>query len=143
MPACPVCCTPLKTLRQREGLFYQCPGCGGRAVTIPQIRRVAGDRFATGLLRQINAQTVSGNHPCPFCGRAMREFHSSAPPLELDACKPCGVVWFDPHEFEAVPEGAVASVNELHLRGAESFGTHRLEQMKRWSDDSGPPEETW
>ncbi|HEX5218243.1 MAG TPA: rhomboid family intramembrane serine protease [Verrucomicrobiae bacterium] len=143
MPTCPICQTPLKTHRQREGLFYQCPGCGGRAVTIPQLRRVAGDRFATGLLRQINTQTTDGIHPCPFCSRAMRMFHSSAPPLELDACKPCGVVWFDPHEFEIVPEGAVASVNELQLRGAEAFGLHRVEQMKRWNGDSDPPEETW
>ena len=134
---------PLKTHRQSEGLFYECTGCGGRAVTIPQIRRVAGDCFTTSLLRQINTQTLNGTHSCPFCNRTMRQFRSSAPPLELDACKPCGVVWFDPHEFEAVPEGAVASVHELQLRGAESLGTHRLEQLKRWNGDQHPPEETW
>lgn len=112
-------------------------------MTIPQIRRVAGDRFATAVLRQINSQTINGTHCCPFCNRTMRQFLSSVPPLELDACKPCGVVWFDPHEFEAVPEGAVASVNELQLRGAESFGKHQLEQMSRGSGDADLPEEAW
>ncbi len=55
MPACPNCAAELNTVRQREGLFFQCPTCHGRAVTFPQIRRVAGDRFVSRLLRQINA----------------------------------------------------------------------------------------
>jgi len=73
----------------------------------------------------------------------MRQFRSSVLPLELDACKPCGVVWFDPHEFQTIPEGTVASVNELQLQAAETLGLHRIEQTKRWNGDSDAPEETW
>ncbi|MCW5557734.1 MAG: hypothetical protein KIT22_07875 [Verrucomicrobiae bacterium] len=80
----------MSTQRQREGLFYLCPGCHGRAVTLPQIRRVTGDAYATGLLRQINRDSQEGERPCPFCSRRMRAFHSLEPPLELDACKACG-----------------------------------------------------
>src|SRR6266567_5337926 len=139
MPTCPNCATPLNTIRQREGLFYLCPTCEGRAVTMPQIRRVAGDRFVTSLLRQINANSFFGHRPCPFCGQRMRQFNSAVPPLELDACKPCGAVWFDPQEFETVPEGAVESPNEMNQRAAEAIARHRLEQMQeRGVTDSGP-----
>jgi len=47
MPACPTCATPLVTMRQRDGLFFHCPTCNGRAVTLPQIRRAAGERLVT------------------------------------------------------------------------------------------------
>lgn len=143
MPDCPRCHSSLNTLRQREGLFYLCPGCDGRAVTLPQIRRVAGDQFATSLLRQINRNSQPGDCACPFCARPMRLFHSDDPVLELDACKTCGAVWFDPQEFETVPEGAVPSVHELHLRGLETMAQHRLERLKEQHAHDEHPDETW
>ena len=51
MPICPICFKPLATTRQREGLFYLCTSCDGRAVTISQIRHVLGEKVATKLLR--------------------------------------------------------------------------------------------
>lgn len=73
----------------------------------------------------------------------MRVLHSTEPPLELDACKSCGVVWFDPHEFETVPERAVASEHELHLRGLEVLAKHRLEQIKTQTPVDEGPEDNW
>ena len=143
MPACPTCLMPLKTMRQREGLYFLCPICAGRAVTIPQIRRVAGDRFTTTLLREINSNEQFGERPCPFCTRRMRQFQSQLPPLELDACKPCGVVWFDPQEFEAVPEGATESPDSARLRGIEAQAMWQLEQRKERGITEDGPDETW
>lgn len=143
MPDCPNCQVPLITMRQRNGLFYQCPNCGGRAVTLPQIRRVAGDRFATNLIRQINTNRSIGERCCPFCPRPMRVFDSAQPPLELDACKSCATVWFDRQEFEAVPEKAVPSTNELRLAAAEAFGRHRIEQASTAAGSQDYPDEAW
>jgi len=143
MPACPNCASELHTIRQREGLLFLCPACHARAVTLPQIRRVAGDRFATRLLRQINANQHFGNRPCPFCTQQMRLFHSEEPPLELDACKTCGIVWFDSLEFEAVPEGAVESPDAARLRGIEAEATWRLEQSKERGLTEEAPDESW
>lgn len=113
-------------------------------MTIPQIRRVAGDRFATSLLRQINANQYFGERPCPFCGQRMRLFNSQEPALELDACKPCGAVWFDPQEFEAVPESAIESTNEVRLRGAEAIGLYKAQQIAERARDEDPmPDEGW
>ena len=143
MPDCPQCRTPLNTIRQREGIFYLCPACNGRAVTVPQIRRVAGDRFATSLLRQINRTVHLSERPCPFCRESMRMFFSPDPPLELDACKPCGVVWFDPQEFEAVPEGAVESSDEVTMRGAEAIANYQIERMKQQQAAEAEPDAEW
>ncbi len=114
-------------------------------MTLPQIRRVAGDRFATSLLRQINGNQHFGQQRCPFCNQQMRVFQSSAPVMELDACKSCGLVWFDPAEYEAVPEGAVTSdAHVLDVRGREALATYRLEQVARASgagDES--PDAEW
>src|SRR6266851_3790881 len=129
MPACPVCQTPLRTVRQREGIYFSCNACRGRAVTVPQVRRVAGDRFATQLLRQINRATESSARRCPFCGGLMKQFTVPAPPLTLDSCRPCGVVWFDPSEFETVPEGALESIEELQLRGREAPALEKIRQI--------------
>ena len=143
MPVCPNCAAELNTVRQREGLFFECPTCHGRAVTIPQIRRVAGDRFATSLLRQINANQNFGGRACAFCTRPMRLFHSEEPPLELDACKACGVVWFDPQEFETVPEGFLESSEAARLRGVEADAKWRLERLQERDNTDAGPDEAW
>ncbi|MGH7980203.1 MAG: hypothetical protein ACREE6_12585 [Limisphaerales bacterium] len=46
MANCPTCKVDLQTVRQRDGIYYFCSQCNGRAVTAPQIRRMTGDRFA-------------------------------------------------------------------------------------------------
>lgn len=143
MPVCPNCATSLSTVRQREGLFYLCPNCEGRAVTFPQIRRVAGDRFASSLLKQINTNSQLSERPCPFCTQRMRQFSSALPPLQLDACKSCGAVWFDPQEFEAVPAGVNESPEEARLRGIEAQAMARLEQIKPKGLSDDGPDETW
>ena len=143
MPACPSCLTPLKTMRQREGLYFLCPVCAGRAVTIPQIRRVAGDRFAKAVLREINSNEQTGERPCPFCTRRMRLFHSPEPKLELDACKLCGVVWFDPQEFEAVPASLEESVEATQLRGIETQAAWKLEREREDRLLHEGPDEEW
>lgn len=143
MPLCPHCRTGLRTVRQREGLFYYCPICHGRAVTLPQIRRVAGDRCATSLLRRINQSTGPGGAHCPFCAMAMRRVFAAEPPLELDSCKPCGVVWFDANEFETLPEGAIESPDAARLRGIEVLATHKLEAMKPQGVTDDAPDADW
>src|SRR5205823_12880130 len=124
MPFCPVCVTPLRTIRQREGIYFLCDQCSGRAVTVPQIRRVAGDAFATKLLRKINTATQIGDRRCPFCTRIMSRVGTDNPVLELDACKPCNLIWFDPQEFETIPEPVVESPAELPLRAREAIALY-------------------
>jgi membrane associated rhomboid family serine protease len=133
----------LQTVRQREGIFYLCPGCDGRAVTVPQIRRAAGDRVATSLLRQINRTLQPSARGCPFCTSPMRLIQSDSPILELDACRPCGVVWFDPQEFEQLPEGAIESTDSMQLRAIEAQATSQIERERREYAGDDEPDSNW
>ncbi|HWC58256.1 MAG TPA: rhomboid family intramembrane serine protease [Verrucomicrobiae bacterium] len=146
MPLCPSCKVDLITVRQREGIYFACDQCGGRAVTVPQTRRTIGERLTQELLRKIRNTTSLCERTCPYCDKPMLQFYWQDPPLQLEACKPCNLVWFDAQEFEALPEHAIESVHEAQLRAAEALGTHRIEEMKkrdRAADSEDAPDETW
>ena len=130
MPACPICAKPLDTVRQREGLFYFCPVCNGRALTIPQVRRVLGDRLAAKLLRLIKLSRRESERSCPFCAKRMLVVSAQEPAMELDACRPCGVVWFDAPTYEALPEGTVETTASLALQATEIIAEIRLKELK-------------
>jgi len=130
MPACPICSEWLETVRQREGLFYLCPICNGRALTIPQVRRVLGDRLATKLLRLMKLSRRASERSCPFCAGRMRVISAAEPSLELDACQACSVVWFDAPTYEALPEGSVETTASLALQATEIVAEIRLKELK-------------
>jgi membrane associated rhomboid family serine protease len=73
----------------------------------------------------------------------MLQFAVENPPLQLDACRPCNLVWFDAQEFEAIPEKPLESVNEAHMRAAEAVAMHKIEQMKEQEGIEGEPDESW
>lgn len=110
---------------------------------MPQIRRTAGDYVATSLLRQINRATQQAGLPCPFCTRSLCRVVSLEPALELDTCRTCGVVWFDPHEIEALPEGVIESSDAMRLRGAEVLALHRLQVQREHDEATSEPDEEW
>jgi len=143
MPLCPSCLTPLKTIRRREGIYFLCEECSGRAVTVPQIRRVAGDVFATALLRKINTTTQAGERHCPFCRRRMVRFCLDGPLLELDACRPCNLVWFDPTEFENLPERREEKPHELPQRAKEALALYQVKEMERRLVEDPTPDAAW
>jgi Zn-finger nucleic acid-binding protein len=104
MPNCPDCGSELRTMKHEGGLFFLCDQCGGRAATIPQVRREVGERYVTLLLHEIDRAAMVTSRKCPFCTLPMREFRNLETALVLDTCKGCRVVWFDAHEFEAASE---------------------------------------
>jgi len=136
--------TPLRTVRQRDGIFFLCDQCEGRALSFPQVRRIAGDRYVSKLVRQVNTTHSFGNRTCPFCNQWMLRFTTQQPPpLQLDACKPCGMLWFDRETFKAVPEGVIESVDGAQLRACEAMGVHKVEQLKEKDVSESPPDEAW
>jgi Zn-finger nucleic acid-binding protein len=130
MPLCPICNQPLDIQRQREGSFYSCAKCGGRALTIPQIRRVAGDRLGAKLVRLLSLSPRQCDHPCPFCRERMVSVSLAEPPLAVEGCRPCNAVWFDAPTYETLPEGIGESTNALSLLATEIFAENKLKELK-------------
>jgi Zn-finger nucleic acid-binding protein len=131
MPECPICKAPLETARQREGVFYPCRTCGGRAVTVSQIRHVLGERVAIKLLRLMKLSARPSPRPCPFCSKAMWVVNSQEPRLELEACKSCNAVWFDAPTYESLPELSFESTSTMATQVTELIAMDRLEKLKK------------
>jgi Zn-finger nucleic acid-binding protein len=130
MPLCPTCSKELDTIPQRQGVFHQCPNCDGRALSIPQIRRVAGDHFAVRLLRLLKTRQEQSNLPCPFCTQRLLLFKVQDPPLQLAGCRPCNVVWFDAKNYQLVPEWTVANNSGVSMQDIETESLKRLKELK-------------
>lgn len=143
MPHCPTCATSLRTIRQRDGLVYVCDRCSGRAVGIQQIRRFAGDRFSTQLLHQINSADETTARGCPFCSGKMRRLLCVDPPLSLVGCRSCRIVWFEPNQFEAIPEGALVSQDELEALAVELLEKDRVKRKAVEAGQSVLPDAGW
>jgi len=130
MPACPECKSELETVAQRQGIYYRCPDCQGRALSVPQIRRVAGDHFAVRLLRLLKTRPEQTKWACPFCEHRLLALKLSEPPLELAGCRPCSIVWFDAQSYELVPEWTVANNTGVSMQDIETESLRRLKELK-------------
>ncbi|HUT77453.1 MAG TPA: rhomboid family intramembrane serine protease [Polyangia bacterium] len=104
---CPDCRVPLRLQKAgRLGVFWNCPRCEGRTATFGLLRRVA-DRATVGALWQAaRAAGERGARPCPACDRRMHEVVVPGVPGDelVDVCRACHLVWFDPSEYERLPE---------------------------------------
>ena len=131
MPKCPICLRALETTRQREGVFYRCASCNGRAVTVSQIRHVLGERVAMKLLRLMKLSSRPSPRLCPFCDKLMLVVNSQEPQIEADACRPCNAIWFDEPTYGSLPELAFEATNCLAMQTTEIIVMERLEELKK------------
>jgi Zn-finger nucleic acid-binding protein len=130
MPTCPICAKPLETTRQREGVYYPCPVCDGRAVTVSQIRHVLGERVAMKLLRLMKLSRRESARKCPFCTKPMLVLNMQEPLLELDACRSCNAVWFDAPTYASLPQLAFESTSSIAMQATELIALQRLKELK-------------
>ena len=101
MSACPRCKELLVVAPSPWGVFYVCRTCRGKAVTLPVLRRLTRPERLSESWRSLQAGT-RGDLCCPFCTRALLRATLGTPPVVLDACVPCQLVWFDDRELDSV-----------------------------------------
>ena len=130
MPTCPICARLLETTRQREGVYYHCTVCDGRAVTVSQIRHVLGERVAMKLLRLTKLSRRDSARKCPFCTKPMLVLNMQEPPLELEACRACNAVWFDAPTYASLPQLAFESTGSIAMQATELIALQRLKELK-------------
>jgi hypothetical protein len=88
----------------KEGVFWACNICGGRALSVELLRQ----RFIDESINPFWIQVVRGQgapgRSCPCCGRKMLEVpvaSNAGVPL-IEVCRLCHFVWFDPKEIQAL-----------------------------------------
>jgi membrane associated rhomboid family serine protease len=145
MAICPTCGVSLQTVREREGIYYPCNQCHGRAATIQQIRRTVGDRFVSRMVRLMNTASCPSEKTCPFCASPMKVFQLPQPALMLDSCRTCTLIWFGAGNFEQLPEGTVDTPQEAMVRAIQAEAKWKTEQSQQRARglSRAPPDEWW
>ncbi len=141
MVNCPACGSELTRHRNATGIYYACGQCGGRMVSIAQLRR---QHTARQVLIDIWQEALAdGKHQgrnCPHCGRRMAliELPLTLNGVKLDVCTLCAQIWFDPHEYEYVPHSAAERQPEtLHPEVRKAVALAEVQRIREEADDSG------
>lgn len=94
------------------GVAWSCPRCDGRTATLSLLRKVLEPATVQEIWTRAGAPDAQEGVRCPSCLKGMRGVLLRVPDgyQELDICQPCTFVWFDAHEYTAMPQ--------LEARGA-------------------------
>jgi Zn-finger nucleic acid-binding protein len=99
-------------------------------MTVPHVRRVAGDRFAARTLRLLKLAVRRSARACPFCGKAMTMVVMTEPPAEFEGCLVCNSIWMDAPTFENLTGGIVETTNSLAWQATEIYAEIKLKELK-------------
>ena len=93
-------------------MFWRCPSCEGRMMTLAYLRRKLQRDFVNALWQKARNNKEQRKRDCPVCQKKMVETMTPATDrgLLLDVCLNCQSVWFDPTEYEQAPEIPKASL---------------------------------
>src|SRR5438552_1623456 len=97
---CPRCNVPLKKVQSTGRVFWRCDRCDGRAITLELLRRTFTAESINPLwLHAIRGEGTKAG-PCPSCRNPMIDVElSENAKVDVDVCRICHMVWFDPHEM--------------------------------------------
>ena len=99
-------------------------------MTIPHLRKVAGDRVAARLLRLLKLARRRSDRPCAFCGKPMVVAAMTDPILEMEGCVACNATWIDGPTFATLADGAVETTNSLAGQATEIYAEIKLKELK-------------
>lgn len=101
---CPHCQSQMLRVRKPKNIYWACKRCGGRSSTISLMRR----SMPVDLVNRLWQESRHGNppklRPCPSCSQPMCQLAVKGKPFMIDVCRTCTLVWFDPAEYEAMPQ---------------------------------------
>lgn len=151
MFTCPNCDVSLDRLRGATGLFWLCPACGGRAATVALLRKSVPREIVNHLWQRAKSGEYPRRRRCPGCERTMVEVPAGddGTQFSLDVCTACQTVWFDPREYESLPEKLRETSFEecLPQEARERFAELRVKEIsedyrgREW--DEGTPDVWW
>ena len=139
-------------VKAKEGVFFECPGCRGRAIGLAVVRRVVEPAVTRNLWQRVTGGASREGAECPACRRAMAEDalpFDARRALHLDVCVRCQVLWFDPHEFEQLPAKPLTPepIRELPAEAREVEAIAKVQKLARQAERAdfgrGEPDEAW
>ena len=135
--SCPRCQQPLVRVREADAMEQRCATCGGVALTAVVVKnRTSPARFG-GIWRRVLAAGGANGPACPSCRRPMHTMVlgpadlvatgaavTDGSSMEIDLCRPCTLVWFDPGEQERL--GAQSPIPPISPAPTEAMVEARL-----------------
>jgi len=102
---CPACDANLERAKWQGDVAFECRRCGGFAVPVATLQRAVQPGFFAALQRAASESVAGPAVACPACRRQTRRLFvpSNALRIELELCRWCRLVWFDPAELQQVP----------------------------------------
>jgi membrane associated rhomboid family serine protease/Zn-finger nucleic acid-binding protein len=150
---CPKCKIPLKTSSNPFGIFWYCPTCTGRAVSLHVLRKVIPQNIINKLWQRAKSGEYKSYRQCPICEKDLPEIPiiNDDKTVRLDVCTKCCFIWFDGSEYESLPKVEFPESKEeekLSLEARKALALCKIESMKRIRDfagvtDGDPPEFTY
>lgn len=149
MLKCPNCQSDLQKIKGKGCVFWACPSCHGRSVTIPLLRRFVARRVVNQLWLKAKSGDSLRNRQCPDCQKYMAEVSvdTGSSTEAIDVCTSCQFVWFDPNEYERMPatEKKVPVQKELSQEAKERLAMIQMKEIseKAREEDSDYCAEEW
>ena len=147
MFTCPNCGGGLVRTQTASGIFWVCPDCDGRAVTVSLLRHIVNPAAMRELWSRTFNRTLPRHRPCPSCTVPMQEvaIGLATGSLTLDVCRACQFVWFDPREFEVMPPASLkpVPVDRTPQAVKEAVAIAQVEQMARQQAEEEPDLTDW
>jgi len=132
---CPRCCTKLRKVFIDVGVVHVCQSCNGRVVAMPVIRKIVPPPVARDLWRRTISPVANSEIQCPSCRREMSNVTLNIGDKSevFDVCQRCHFIWFDPQEFESLPqqEKATPFKMELSPQGQRALALATVESLNQ------------
>lgn len=102
---CPGCGQPLTVGQTAQGMYWCCPACEGRLVSVAVLRKTVLCEAVNDVWQHASEGAGTPGKRCPVCRQAMCEVHITVGgvAMDVDVCRRCVMVWFDPCEYGALP----------------------------------------
>jgi len=149
MFACPNCSNRLARVQNELGIYWGCQTCGGRTVSISVLRKAIDRDFVNQLWQKARSHSVPGVRRCPACNHRMVEVEVADADAEeqLDVCRTCQFVWFDPNEFETAPHvppmPSAPKEKPLPQEAREALALYQVQRMAEEARAEPAPPESW
>ncbi len=151
MLICPACKTTLSKKSSQFGLFWICPSCDSRAVSLEVVRKAVPRLIVNRLWQRARSGQYTGDRRCPACKRSMNEVPIIVKNTTqyLDVCIGCHFIFFDPKEYEYLPKIPVVTKpkEEFPQKTKEALAIAQIQflQQKQELSDTGDssPDHWW